>query len=99
MSNFRNAIEYVLEETLKGMNKGLTADELASTIKLSEKFKKLPYLGEFYGNVQWSVRSIYNGYVGLFDRNPTNLNKLPPKEHAVKMLDLIGGEEKVIYFP
>lgn len=96
MSNFRNAIEYVLEETLKGMNKGLTADELASTIKLPKKFEKLPYLGEFYGTVQWSVRSIYNGYVGWFDGNPTNLNKLPPKEYAVKMLDLIGGEEKVI---
>jgi alkyl sulfatase BDS1-like metallo-beta-lactamase superfamily hydrolase len=96
LSNFRNAIEYVLQETLKGMNKGLSADELASTIKLPEKFAKLPYLGEFYGTVAWSVRSIYNGYVGWFDGNPTNLNKLPQKEYAKKMLDLIGGEEKMI---
>ena len=96
LSNFRNAIEYVLEETLCGMNKGLTADELASTIKLPEKFAKLPYLGEFYGTVAWSVRSIYNGYVGWFDGNPTNLNKLPPKEYAINMIDLIGDEAKII---
>lgn len=96
LSNYRNAIEYVLTETLKGMNKGLTADELASTVKLPEKFAKLPYLGEFYGTVAWSVRSIYNGYLGWFDGNPTNLNKLPPKEYASKMLDLIGGEAKII---
>lgn len=94
--NFKNAIEYVLEETLKGMNKGLTADELESTVKLPRKFTQLPYLGEFYGTVAWSVRSIYNGYVGWFDGNPTNLNKLPPKKYALKMLDLIGGEAKII---
>lgn len=96
LSNFRNAMEYVLTETLRGMNKGLTADELASTIKLPKEFANLPYLGEFYGTVTWSVRSIYNGYVGWFDGNPTNLNKLPPKEYAVKMLDLIGDESKII---
>jgi len=94
--NFRNAINYVLEETLKGMNKGLTADELSSNIKLPENLLSLPYLGEFYGTVAWSVRSIFNGYMGWFDGNPTNLNKLPPKEYSLKMIDLIGGEEKVI---
>jgi alkyl sulfatase BDS1-like metallo-beta-lactamase superfamily hydrolase len=96
LSNFRNAIEYVLAETLKGMNKGLTVDELASTIKLPEEFAKLSYLGEFYGTVVWSIRSIYNGYVGWFDGNPTNLNKLQPKEYAVKMLDLIGDDANII---
>ncbi|AIQ11635.1 alkyl/aryl-sulfatase [Paenibacillus durus] len=96
LSNFRDAIEYVLTETLKGMNKGLTIDELASIITLPEKLDKLPYLGEFYGTVAWTVRSIYNGYLGWFDGNPTNLNKLPPKTHAAKMLDLIGSEEKTI---
>ena len=47
--NFRNAIDYVLTHTLKGMNSGLTADELANTIKLPDEFAKLPYLEEFYG--------------------------------------------------
>ena len=94
--NFRNAINYVLQETLKGMNKGLTADELSSKIKLPENLASLPYLGEFYGTVAWSVRSIFNGYIGWFDGNPTNLNKLPPKEYTLKMINLIGGAEKVI---
>jgi alkyl sulfatase BDS1-like metallo-beta-lactamase superfamily hydrolase len=96
LTNYRNAIDYVLTETIQGMNKGLTADELANTIKLPENLEKLPYLGEFYGTVAWSVRSIYNGYVGWFDGNPTNLNKLPAKEHAARMLGIIGGEEKAI---
>ncbi|WP_077894566.1 alkyl/aryl-sulfatase [Clostridium felsineum] len=96
LTNFRNAIEYVLEETLKGMNKGLTADELASTIMLPDNLAGLPYLGEYYGTVAWSVRSIYNGYLGWFDGNPTKLNKLPTKEYSLKMLKLIGSELKLI---
>jgi len=96
LSNFRNAIDFVLTETLQGMNRGLSADELADTIKLPEHLARLPYLGEFYGTVAWSVRAIYSGYVGWFDGNPTNLNNLPPREHAIKMIDLIGGETKVL---
>lgn len=95
LSNYRDAIEYILSETLKGMNKGLTADELAGTIKLPENLAELPYLGEHYGTVAWTVRSIFNGYLRWFDGNPTNLNKLSPNEHANKMLDLIGSEENV----
>ncbi|MCY9668891.1 alkyl/aryl-sulfatase [Paenibacillus alginolyticus] len=94
--NFRDAIEFVLEETLRGMNKGLKVDELASIVKLPEKLAELPYLGEFYGTVAWTVRSIYNGYLGWFDGNPTNLNKLPSKTHAEKMLNLIGSHESVV---
>lgn len=96
LSNFRDAIEFVLSQTLKGMNKGLTVDELASSLKLPENLAELAYLGEFYGTVGWTVRSIYNGYLGWFDGNPTNLNKLPPKKHAEKLLDLIGSQEQVI---
>jgi alkyl sulfatase BDS1-like metallo-beta-lactamase superfamily hydrolase len=96
LTNFRNAIDYVLSETLKGMNEGLSPDELADTIKLPKELEKLPYLKEFYGTIPWSVRSIFNGYVGWFDGNPTNLNRLAPKEHAIKMVNLIGGEQKLL---
>jgi len=91
LSRFREAIEYVLEETLRGMNEGRTPEELASTIRLPQHLADLPYLGEFYGTVAWTVRSIYTGYLGWFDGNPTNLNKLPSSEHASKMLKLVGG--------
>lgn len=96
LTNYKDAIKYVLTETLTGMNKGLSSDELASTIRLPEELSDLPYLGEFYGTVAWSVRSIYNGYLGWFDGNPTQLNKLPPKEYSEKMIKIIGGETKIV---
>ncbi|MEG6521964.1 alkyl/aryl-sulfatase [Desulfotomaculum sp. 1211_IL3151] len=96
LTNFRNAIDYILSETLKGMNQGMTMEEVAEAVKLPEKWAKLPYLGEFYGTVAWSVRGIYAGYVGWFDGNPTHLNPLPSRIRAEKTIALMGGAESVL---
>ena len=50
---------------------------------------------EYYGRVDWSVRSIFNGYLGWFDGNPVNLNKLAPKAEAEKMAHMVGGADKL----
>lgn len=97
ITNFRDAIDYVLTETLKGINQGMTIDEVAEAVTLPEKWAGLPYLGEFYGNVAWAVRSIYTGYVGWFDGNPTNLNPLPMRTRAEKTIALMGGAESVMF--
>ena len=96
LTNFRDAIDYVLTETLTGMNQGMTMDEVAEYVKLPEKWAALPYLGEFYGTVAWSVRGIYAGYVGWFDGNPTKLNPLPTRIRAEKTIALMGGTEVVL---
>ena len=96
LTNFRDAIDYILTETLKAMNQGMTMDEVAEAVKLPERWANLPYLGEFYGTVAWSVRGIYAGYVGWFDGNPTNLNPLPKRTRAEKTIALMGGAESVL---
>lgn len=95
LTNYTDAIRYVLDETLSCIGKGLTQDETAEAVSLPEKFKKLPYLQEYYGTVQWSVRAIYQGYVGWFDGNPTNLNRTPPDLYAKNIIKLAGGEDDV----
>lgn len=56
---YREGINYVLEETLKGMNKGLTPDELVNIIKLPAELADLPQLQEYYGTIEWSIRGIF----------------------------------------
>lgn len=96
LGNFKDAIKYILLETLNCMNEGMSEDETVSTVTLPDKYKDKPYLVEFYGTISWSVRSIYQGYLGWFDGNPSNLNLLPANLYSKKMIDLIGGEDKVI---
>ncbi|WP_053984443.1 alkyl/aryl-sulfatase [Niameybacter massiliensis] len=96
LTNYRDAIEYVLVETLKGMNEGMTIDELVEQIKLPQELEKLPYLQEYYGTVEWTVRSIFTGYLGWFDGNPTHLGSMQKMKNAQKTLKLMGGAKKVI---
>lgn len=96
LTHFRDAIRYVLDKTLEGMNEGKDMDTLASEIALPEPYASLPYLGEYYGCVEWTVRAIFTAYAGWFDGNPTRLHPLPPKEHADKTIALMGGPEAVL---
>jgi alkyl sulfatase BDS1-like metallo-beta-lactamase superfamily hydrolase len=93
--NFRNALDYVLTETLACMDRGMGLDATVNKVKLPEEYGQLPYLQEFYGTVAWSVRAIYTGYLGWFDGNPTNLNPLSPHQRAEKSIELMGGKESV----
>ena len=95
LGNFCGAIESILLQTLDCANRGMTESETAEAVRLPEKYQGLPYLGEFYGTIDWSVRAIYHGYLGWFDGNPTNLNRLPDRVMAGELLEL-AGREKVL---
>lgn len=95
LGNFCGAIESVLLKTLDCMNQGMTESETAEAVKLPEVYQGLSYLGEFYGTIDWSVRAIYHGYLGWFDGNPTNLNRLSDQVMAAEILDL-AGEDAVL---
>ncbi len=95
LSNYSEAIKFVFDKTIDGMNKGMTPDQLVEYVKLPEHLASLPYLVEYYGRVDWAVRSVFEGYLGWFDGNPVNLNKLAPKTEAEKMALLAGGVDKL----
>lgn len=88
---YRDGIQYVHDQTVRLMNQGLTEDVIAERVQLPDHLKQHPYLQEFYGKVEWSVRSIFNGYLGWFDGNATSLLPLAQKQHAQNMVKLAGG--------
>jgi len=93
LTNYRDAIRFVFNKTIEGMNKGMTPDELVDYVKLPQEYADKDCLREYYGNVEWAVRSIFAGTLGWFDGNPTTLFSLPPAEEAAKMADLAGGAD------
>ena len=95
LTDYHDAIKFVFDKTIEGMNKGMTPDQLVEYVKLPESLASKPNLMEYYGRVDWSVRSIFNGYLGWFDGNPVNLNKLAPKAEAEKMAHMVGGADKL----
>ena len=95
LTNYHDAIKLVFDKTIEGINQGMTSDQLVEYVKLPEHLASQPYLVEYYGRVDWAVRSIFDGYLGWFDGNPVNLNKLAPKAEAEKMATLVGGHAKL----
>lgn len=92
LGDYKGAIESVLLQTLDCMNRGMTESETVEQVKLPEQYRNKPHLGEFYGTIAWSVRSVYHGYVGWFDGNPSNLYPLPDHQYAKHLIDLIGEQ-------
>lgn len=91
LTDYRDAIQYVHDQTVRGINRGLTPDELASTISLPAHLAESPYLQPFYGTVEWSVRAVFDGYLGWFDGRAAHLSPLPPAEKARRMAALAGS--------
>jgi alkyl sulfatase BDS1-like metallo-beta-lactamase superfamily hydrolase len=52
-------------------------------------------VGESYGKVSWSVRGIYDGYVGWFDRNPATMYGRSSNVADAELVELAGGAAAV----
>ncbi|HIF14195.1 MAG TPA: MBL fold metallo-hydrolase [Bacteroidetes bacterium] len=94
--DYRDAIQYVHDQTVRGMNMGLTPDELADNIHLPEHLARSPYLQEFYGKVHWCVKNIFIGYLGYFDGKPGTLLPLSPADKAKEIALISGGNEALL---
>src|SRR5262245_42656363 len=96
LTAYHDGIKSILDQTLEGMKQGERPDELVRHVKLPPRLAENPFLQEFYGGVEWTVRGIYADRLGWFDGNATNLFPLPQKERAAKLVGLIGGPDQVL---
>lgn len=96
LTSYRDAIQYVFDQTIRYMNMGYLPDELVQTVKLPEELAEHPWLGDFYGGVKHSVRQIYVGQLGWFEGDPTFLDPLNNIEASSRYVKLMGGQKKVL---
>lgn len=96
LTHYRDAIQYVHDQTVRGINLGLGPDQLARTVTLPPHLITHPWLQEHYGRVSWSVRNIFNGYLGWFDGDAVNLSPLTAAERGAAVVELAGGYEPAL---
>jgi len=89
LTRYRDAIQYVHDETVKGMNAGKDVFTLMQEIKLPLQYD----LTQIFGKVSWSVRGIYDGYAGWYDGNPSSMYELPSSSIYPDLVKLAGGAE------
>jgi alkyl sulfatase BDS1-like metallo-beta-lactamase superfamily hydrolase len=97
LRDYRDAIQYTLDQTIRWANRGLAKDEIARLVKLPPHLAdRRPWLQPFYGSVAHSVPAIYSGYIGWFDGDPVTLDPTPRAEQAAKLVEAMGGRAAVL---
>ena len=89
MLRIRDAVQYVHDETVAGMNTGKTVYELMRDIKLPTQLE----LVQNHGRVDWAVKSIWEYYMGWFHYDSTTeLYPVPVGDVYADLAETVGNE-------
>lgn len=91
LTKMRDAIVYVHEAVLKGMNDGKDVHTLMAEIRLPPQLD----VGEGYGKIAWSVRGIYEGYAGWFNGDPAEMFAQARSAVSPELVRLAGGPKTI----
>jgi alkyl sulfatase BDS1-like metallo-beta-lactamase superfamily hydrolase len=92
----RDLYKFAHDQTIRLMNHGLTATEIAETIRLPQSLERAWHSRGYYGHIRHNVKAIYQKYLGWYDANPVNLDPLPPVEAGRKYVEYMGGGEAIL---
>jgi alkyl sulfatase BDS1-like metallo-beta-lactamase superfamily hydrolase len=92
----RDLYKFAHDQTIRLMNHGLTATEIAETIKLPASLEGAWHARGYYGHIRHNVKAIYQKYLGWYDANPVHLDPLPPVESGKKYVEYMGGAAAIL---
>jgi alkyl sulfatase BDS1-like metallo-beta-lactamase superfamily hydrolase len=96
MASHRDAYKYLHDQTVRLMNKGMTAEEIAEVIELPGSLASKWYNRGYYGTMEHNSKAVYQRYLGWYDANPVNLNPWPPEDAARRYVKAMGGKGKAL---
>lgn len=96
MAHHRDAYKYLHDQTIRLMNKGYVASEIAEVIALPESLASKWYNRGYYGTMSHNSKAVYQRYLGWYDGNPANLNPWPPEEAGKRYVAAMGGAKKAL---
>ena len=91
VKRMHDAIVYVHDAVLAGMNAGKDVHTLMQEIRLPPELD----VGEGYGKIAWSVRGIFESYAGWFDGDPANMFPKGRESVSPNLVALAGGPKKI----
>lgn len=96
LTNYMDLISLTYDQTLRGILHGLGPDDLRYFIYKPAHLAETIYNAEVYGETPWFPPAIYYFQLGWFDRDVTKMWQLPPREAAQRLVDLMGGRDRVL---
>ena len=95
-TRYRDSIQYMWDQTVRGINKGWTTDQIAARVTLPSLYDVDYLTSERYGVTEHHVRQIYMGIRGWFDGDESKLFPDEPAERYGKLITGFGGRAEVV---
>jgi len=96
VTEYRDCIQFTYDQVCRGINMGLSPDELVDFVTLPASLASGRLTGQFYGELPFYVRQIYTGLVGWFGKDTVELHALPRAQSDARWLALAGGAARVL---
>jgi alkyl sulfatase BDS1-like metallo-beta-lactamase superfamily hydrolase len=92
----RDAYAFIYNQSVRAINKGMTPDELANTIRLPQHLDQHPWLYPGYIDNEYSFRGQYRGIVGWYAEDTADLHPPTSEELGSVIVEGFGGADKLI---
>lgn len=92
---YRDSIQFLWDQAVRGLNKGWTIDEIASRVSLPPQFDVDYLTSERYGIAEHHLRQICIGLRGWFDGEESRLFPEEPSSRFAKLIEGFGGRAEV----
>ena len=96
LSKQRDLYGYIHDQTLRLLNKGYVASEIAEALELPPGLEREWHCRGYYGSLNHNVKAVYQRYLGWFDGNPAHLWPHPPQAAAERYVALAGGPDALL---
>ena len=92
----RDLYGYIHDQTLRLLNKGFVASEIAEQLELPRSLDQEWHCRGYYGSLNHNVKAVYQRYLGWFDGNPAHLWPHPPEAAGARYVELAGGADALL---
>jgi len=96
LTGYMDQISLTYDQTLRGILAGLSLGDLRNAVYIPPHLKEIPENAQVYGETVHLPAAIYQYVIGWFDGDVTKLFRVPPKEEAERLVELMGGKAKVV---
>lgn len=96
IEEYHDGMQFVYDQTVRGINMGLSPEDLVQFVKLPHHLRNSPILQPFYGEVENFVRGTYAYLIGWYGNDTATIHPVSKKVEAEKIIKGFGGLDKII---
>jgi len=96
LTSYMDGISFVLDQSLRHIVAGYGPEDLRHMIRMPDYLAADPHNFQSYGELSFQTPAIFYYAVGWYDGDAATIFRPSPYEEAVRLVDLLGGDDEVL---